>query len=305
MRAPALALALLLAAGLAIPLDTPYALIALVPLFVLAREGGTTAGAVGALGDRGRLGAARRHLGDRAARRRGHRDGRARRGGRDRRALRRRPPGARGARARAARGAGRGRRAAAHRPRAARRRRPRGLAHGRAGAGARRDRTGHPRGDGVDRGPRPPRDGGDAPDALAAARRGRPRRARPDPGARRARRGGRPRARCGPAGLADGRGRPAPAGSRARAVRVPHRPGGGDERRPPRGPRGGDDHPALRARRPGDRRRRRRQRRGARPTGGHGLTGMRERVALFGGAFTAGPAPGGGFAVHASLPYES
>jgi signal transduction histidine kinase len=48
MRAPALALALVLAAGLAIPLDTPYALIALVPLFVLAREGGPAAGAVGA-----------------------------------------------------------------------------------------------------------------------------------------------------------------------------------------------------------------------------------------------------------------
>jgi signal transduction histidine kinase len=41
------------------------------------------------------------------------------------------------------------------------------------------------------------------------------------------------------------------------------------------------------------------------PAGGHGLAGMRERVALFGGAFTAGPAPGGGFAVHASLPYGS
>jgi signal transduction histidine kinase len=37
--------------------------------------------------------------------------------------------------------------------------------------------------------------------------------------------------------------------------------------------------------------------------GGHGLTGMRERVALFGGDFRAGQRPGGGFEVHASLPY--
>lgn len=35
---------------------------------------------------------------------------------------------------------------------------------------------------------------------------------------------------------------------------------------------------------------------------GHGLAGMRERVVVYGGSFWAGPAPDGGFAVHASFP---
>lgn len=36
--------------------------------------------------------------------------------------------------------------------------------------------------------------------------------------------------------------------------------------------------------------------------GGHGIVGMRERVALLDGTFAAGPRPGGGFAVHVQIP---
>jgi signal transduction histidine kinase len=43
---------------------------------------------------------------------------------------------------------------------------------------------------------------------------------------------------------------------------------------------------------------------GDRPSGGRGLAGMRERIALLGGDLQAGPRPDGGFAVRATVPLE-
>jgi signal transduction histidine kinase len=40
-------------------------------------------------------------------------------------------------------------------------------------------------------------------------------------------------------------------------------------------------------------------------TAGHGLTGMRERAAVYDGAVTAGPGPAGGWQIHARLPMTS
>jgi signal transduction histidine kinase len=40
----------------------------------------------------------------------------------------------------------------------------------------------------------------------------------------------------------------------------------------------------------------------AEPGAGHGLIGMRERVAMFGGTLETGARPGGGFAVRATIP---
>jgi signal transduction histidine kinase len=43
---------------------------------------------------------------------------------------------------------------------------------------------------------------------------------------------------------------------------------------------------------------------GERRSGGHGLVGMRERVAVYGGSLDVGPSPEGGFRIDATIPYD-
>ena len=95
---------------------------------------------------------------------------------------------------------------------------------------------------------------------------------------------------------------------RGRALRLPDRPGGALERGPPRARRAGaSSRWSATARRSGSTSSTARRlssakvpAEGARP--GHGIAGMRERVAILGGSISAGPNAVGGFAVSAVLP---
>ena len=104
--------------------------------------------------------------------------------------------------------------------------------------------------------------------------------------------------------------RPGAAG-RARADRLPGGAGGDDQRLEACRAGAGRREAALRAGVAGHRGHRRRATAdGTSSVNGHdsgsrGLVGMRERVALYGGSLHTGPRPGGGFSVHARLPFES
>ena len=100
-------------------------------------------------------------------------------------------------------------------------------------------------------------------------------------------------------------GEPAPLPGRPRPVRLSHRAGGPDQRAQARRPRArrGACCATRRARSTSRSATTAAARRTSTATAsGHGLIGMRERVALYGGRLETGAREGGGFEIHAHLP---
>ena len=271
------------AVGIALPFSTPFVFLALVPLYWLAVDRGLRCG--------GRRGGR-----DRRARSSSTMDAPARAGRRPRcsaaatvarGALHRAAARRGGARAGAAGRGGGDRGAAADRARAARRGRARRVADGRAGRGARGDHR--RRAGGRDRRARAAHDGRVAPHAARAARRG---------GARRRSRGwttstacSRARARraCRSRSRSRARRASSPPALDASAYRIVQEAVTNVIRHAGGAPAAVTVHYGDAVARAA---RHRRGRRARRPNGGgHGLVGMRERVAAFGGTLDAGPRP--------------